>query len=633
MKVSLSWLQKYFDKPLPSSAEVAEAFTFHAFEIEEASGDLIDIKVLPNRAGDCLSHRGLAKELSAILNIQLKSDPLREALPTWSSTNELTIAIDDPKKSARQMGALVRGVKVGPSPEWLRNALESVGQRSINNVVDATNYVTLDMGQPLHAFDAKKIEWHDGTLAIRIRQTTAGEKITVLTGEEYTLPEGTTVIAEAVAGTALDIAGIKGGVASAITEETTDLYVSVANFDAVSVRKTAQALKLFTDASARFQNNPSPALCAYGMRAVLELILQVAGGQLVGVVDVYPSPQPHVPVSVSLSKIHSHLGSACTSADVKSVFDRLGFTYTESGDVLTVVAPFERRDILIPEDLIEEVGQIMGYDLVPAVELPPLATPADQAIFRGISRIKDVLMEHGYTEISTQSFAREGDVYLANPLDNTKPALRNRLTTNMKEALMRGAATAPRVLGPVPSLKLFEIGTVFTKDAEHLALSLGYLQLTGKMSEAVLDEALDSLTELLGAIPDAMPDKKLGVVEIDLSNFKLAIAKLGADYTPRAISLGAYRPFSIYPFALRDIAVWTPLGTEQSEVEEIILKEAGHELARLDLFDRFEKDGKLSYAFRLVFEAFDRTLTDAELVEAMDRIALALNAREGFAVR
>ncbi|MEJ0054097.1 MAG: phenylalanine--tRNA ligase subunit beta [bacterium] len=631
MKISRSWLQKYFEAPLPSTAEIAEAFTFHAFEIEEANGDLLDVKVLPNRAADCLSHRGLAKELSAILNLSLKSDPLREPLPLWPGTDTLKITIDDPKKSARQMGALVRGVKVGPSPVWLREALEAVGQRSINNIVDATNYVTLDMGQPLHAFDAKKIEWHDGTLSIRIRGTAAGENITVLTGEDYVLPENTTVIAEGTAGTVLDIAGIKGGMASAISEDTTDLYVSVAHFDPVSVRKTAQALKLFTDASARFQNNPSPELAAYGMRAVLDLIEQVAGGELVGVVDIYPNPQTQLPVQVSLARINGRLGSSFTLAEVKNAFDRLGLACIEAGEMLTVTPPFERRDLLLPEDLAEEAGQVLGYDRVPAVELPALPGAPDQARFRGISRIKDILAEHGYTEISTQSFTPTGDVYLANPLDTTKPVLRPGLIENMQDALKRAAVAAPRVLGPADKLKLFEIGAVFTKDTEHLSLALGYAQLSGKKSDAVLPGALDALGELLGAIPESAVKREDGAIEVDLSGFDLAA--LGKDYAPRPVGLGTYRPFSIYPFALRDIAVWTPLGTEQDEVEQAIFKEAGSELARLDLFDRFEKDGKLSYAFRLVFEAFDRTLTDVELVEAMDRVSKALNAKEGFSVR
>jgi len=222
-------------------------------------------------------------------------------------------------------------------------------------------------------------------------------------------------------------------------------------------------------------------------------------------------------------------------------------------------------------------------------------------------------------------------VYLANPLDNTKPALRAGLIEKMQDALKRGAAAAPRVLGPIDKIQLFEIGAVFAAGGEHQALVLGYRQLTGKRSDAVLAEALDALADILGSIPDDAKRVSDDTIELDLTRFDLVT--IGADYAPRAVALGAYHPFSIYPFAMRDIAVWTPLGTEEDEVEEIILQAAGSELARLDLFDRFEKEGKLSYAYRLVFEAFDRTLTDVDLVEIMDRVATALNAHEGFSVR
>src|SRR5581483_9342229 len=152
MKVSLDWLQTYFSTPLPPKEEVADALTFHVAEVEEVNGEYLDVKVLPDRAAYLLSHRGVALELSAALEKPLAQDPLRETLPEWPTTDELSISVEDPQKCLRYMGALVRGVKIGPSPEWLVRALAQVGQRSINNVVDATNYVMLNIGQPLHAF-------------------------------------------------------------------------------------------------------------------------------------------------------------------------------------------------------------------------------------------------------------------------------------------------------------------------------------------------------------------------------------------------------------------------------------------------------------------------------------------------
>jgi phenylalanyl-tRNA synthetase beta chain len=224
------------------------------------------------------------------------------------------------------------------------------------------------------------------------------------------------------------------------------------------------------------------------MRDVLELIQALAGGELVGVTDVYPAPAAPVPVSVSLDKINAVLGSSLSTEEVTDVFDRLGFLYTTDGTgtnaTFTVTPSFERRDIVIPQDLAEEVGRIIGYDAIPSKPLPQLHTPVDQNHYRHIEALKDFLVERGYTELSTQTFAVEGDIVLANPLDQTRPALRKSLTENMQDSLARAKTTAPRVLGPAVELKLFEIGTVFTKEEERLALVFGYMPLVGKKRAA-----------------------------------------------------------------------------------------------------------------------------------------------------
>lgn len=635
MKVSRNWLQKFFDTPLPDVQGIADALTFHVAEIEEiekhGDDDVLDVKILPDRAAYLLSHRSVASELAAILEKPMQNDPLRNELPEYPDTNELQIEIENPEKCLRYIGALVRGVKVGPSPAWLKEALEAVGQRSINNIVDATNYVMLNIGQPLHAFDANKLVNKDG-YTIKVRGAFEGEKITTLTGEEYLLPEDTLLITDSCADKAIGIAGIKGGQIAAVTNETTDIIIESANFDGTTVRRAAQALKLFTDASLRFQNRPSPELAAYGMRDVLALIQEIAGGEIMGVVDAYPGAaqaQP-APVSVPLSKINSVLGTTYTEEQVAGVFHRLGFSSTQEGETFTVTPPFERRDITIPEDLAEEVGRIIGYDSVPATQLSQRVETPDQSQYRGIERIKDVLIERGFTEISTQSFAEKGDVYLANPLDQSKPALRTNLAENMRAALSRAATVAPRVIGPTPALKLFEIGTVFTEQDEHLSLVVGYMPLVGK-SQPVLAEVADALRDLIGDMQITQSD----VLETELNAVRLG--QLGQSeeglYEPKRVSLGAFQPFSIYPFALRDIAVWTPEGTEQDEVENLIIKEAGDLLVRIDLFDTFEKEGRISYAFRLVFESKERTLSDEDLNPAMDSVTNALNSKEGWQVR
>ncbi|HUY62465.1 MAG TPA: phenylalanine--tRNA ligase subunit beta [Candidatus Paceibacterota bacterium] len=611
MKISRAWLlKKYLDKQSleddlgnGSDAErLADDFTFHAFEVEGYTDDLLDVKVLPNRAADCLSHRGLAKELSAIRGIPLKRDPLREPVPSFPRANALTVEIEDPTKCPRYISAVVKGVTVGPSPSWLREALEAVGQRSINNVVDATNYVMLDIGQPLHAFDAAKLAGKEGRYAIGVRGATKGEKFTTLSGEEYALPEGALLITDAQRNLPIGIAGIKGGKAAEVTEATTDLVIESANFDGPSIRRTAQALALFTEASTRFQNKPSPGLAAYGMRDVLALITDITGGEVIGVVDEYPAPAPaYPPVRVSLARINGLLGRRLEGmAPVTDVFSRrFGFYCVAAGETIIVTPPFERTDLAIPEDLVEEVGRILGYDSIPSVELPPMGEP-DQARFRGIERMKDQLIEQGFTEVSTQSFAPKGDVMLANPLDKTKSMLRTSLEDGLADALTKAREYAPLVLPPNAKPKLFEVGSVFPKEGEYLELRMTETAWKGV-------PAHDNLS-------------------------KAKLEDYGKDYEPKRYKLGMYKPFSQYPFIVRDVACWVPADTDEASVGELIRKHAGDLAVRLDRFDTFEKEGRTSYAFRLVFQSFERTLTDDEVNAIMEKVYAALKEK-GYEIR
>lgn len=643
MKVSVAWLQKYFEQPLPDTAALVDALTFHSSEVEDVKGEgaaaQLDVKVLPDRAAYALSHRGVALEMAAALGRSLVVDPLREALPAYESTDKVQVSIENPEKCLRYMAALVIGVKVGPSPEWLKAALESVGQRSINNVVDATNYVMLNIGQPLHAFDAGKLEKDaNGAYAVQVRGALEGEKITTLTGEEFSLPKDTLVIADKNAGAVLGIAGIKGGKRAEVTKDTTDILIESANFDGTSVRRASQALKLWTDASLRFQNKISPELAAYGMRDVLALIMDVAGGNVAAVTDEYPKPEaPQSPVSATREQLNGLLGTSFSMADIEGALTRLSLPYVTEGEIVTVQPTFERRDLTQWQDLAEEVGRVIGYDNVEPVQLSAMSAAPDQARWRGIEAVKDVLVAHGFTEISTPSFAESGEILLANPLQQERPYLRAALSANMQDALARAVQVAPRVLGPSPSVKLFELGTVFKADEEHLSLSLGYRPLAGKASTTVLPEAVDALISAFPSAGIVAPSACDGfVVEIPLQDVRFEA--VGAQAAPARYTLGAFKPFSIYPFALRDIAVWTPSGTEESEVALLIQKSGGPLLARMDLFDRFDKpqdDGttRTSYAFRLVFQADDRTLADTDIDPVMTAMTDALNAHEAWQVR
>lgn len=596
MKISRNWLQTFFDSSLPNANEISNALTFHAFEIDwidssiglGAGNEVLDVKITANRGHDCLSHRGIAKELAAILEIPMKSDVLREPVTLEPKTNEVAVTIQRTDLCNRYTAGYVRGVKVAPSPEWLKSALESVGQRSINNVVDATNYVMFHLGQPLHAFDASQLQNKDG-FAITVRNASAGEKMIALDDKEYELSESMLVISDAHSGEAIGIAGVKGGKPAAITEATTDIIIESANFDGVSVRKTAAALKLRTDASARFEQVISAELAAHGMRAVVDLIQQLAGGELVGFADEYPSKPTAKTVSVSLSKINAVLGTKLSGAAVADVFNRLDVPFKQDGEMFIVTPPFERLDLVIPEDLIEEVGRIIGYDKVPAEELPALAdTPAVNANFYSAEQKREELVAEGYSEVITSVFAEKGERVIANKVDGVRPFLRTTLVDGLTDAYERNNRNK-ELLG-LKEVRLFEIGTVWRNGGEQVYIGTAD---AGGVKESILEPVVST-------VYDNAP----------------------VSTTER------YQPFSKYPFIVRDIAMWVPSDTTSEQVIEVIRVHAGDLLVRSEQFDEFKKGDKTSLAFHLIFQSPDKTLTDGDANERMESVYTAVKKNE-----
>ncbi len=611
MLISRLWLQKFFDQELPSAEALAEALTFHAFEIDgiekRSDDDVLDVKVTPNRGHDCLSHRGIAKEISAILKIPLSHDPLEGAPTLAPATNTVSVVLEDATLSPRYIAGYIKNVTVGPSPEWLKACLEAIGQRSINNVVDATNFVMFNTGQPLHAFDAGKL--HQGPssgenikdsplYSIVVRKAKPGEKIIALDNKEYTLTDSMLVIADGNADMPVGIAGVKGGTPAGITEATQDVIIEAAHFNSVSVRKVAQALKLRTDASSRFEQNISPNLAGYGMREAADLILKIAGGTLVGFADVYPTPQKEVRVAVSVEKINSVLGTVLTPADVADVFVRLGFAYKEESGVFEVLVPPERLDLIISEDLIEEVGRIIGYDKVSAMPLPALAGEVEiNKNFYASERVREDLTTQGYSEVYTSVFAEEGERAVLNKVDSVKPYLRSTLVKGLDEALKKNIPNK-ELLG-LTEVKLFEIGSVWKDGKEEILVG-------------IVSEKAKAVEEPLAAyLPKEEP--------MQYENLPTSSAQ-------------RYKPFSKYPYIVRDVAIWVPNGTEHVEVLNTITKEAGELCVKIGLFDQFEKAGKTSYAFRLVFQSSLRTLTEVEVNEIMEKVYASLK-QKGFEIR
>ncbi len=640
MKVSYNWLKEYVGETMPDTQKVEDLLTFHAFEIDgtEKLGDdtVIDVKILPDRASDCLSHRGIAHEISTLTGNSLSYDPLKNTPTLTPHSSALKVTIENPERCRRFTAAIIKGVSVHESPEWLVTRLQALGQRSINNVVDATNYVMLGLGQPLHAYDARRFESKDGVWHFNVRMAREGEEVTTLTGETKSLTPIVQIIANGHGDTPVGIAGIKGGKSAEVDSTTVDILLESANFNPQIIRKASQFLKLQTDASKRFENNLSPEIAPYALYEVVKLITDIAGGACEGYVDVYPNVISNTPVAITQADIQTLLGLTLTKEIIEDIFTRLNFTYTQTGDVWNVIAPFPRTDIVIKEDIIAEVGRVYGYAHIASV-VPEKTTLTECNLRQYYSEmVREILVDQGFSEVITSSFRKNDTISLLNALASDKGCLRSTLVPNMREVLDKNIGNAD-LLG-LASVQTFEIGTVFEKNREvndvieHVSLVLGVRiknTYTPK-DDARLLEVVKLLEEKLGVSFNGSLSQ--GVYECDFSHI-LTILPVPTAYAPfESKPERTFVPYSLYPYITRDIALWVGEEVTPESIKEDITKEGRSFLQHVRFFDTFKKDGRVSYAFRLIFQSFDKTLTDEEVEPSMKRIEETLR-KKGFEIR
>jgi phenylalanyl-tRNA synthetase beta subunit len=342
MKVSYNWLKDFFDTPLPTPEVIQDLLTMHSFEVESlvphGSDFILDIKVLPDRAHDCLSHWGIAKEVSALTGITLRSDLFHNV--DLQFTDKVFTGIEDAKDTMRFLAVHIRNVEVRESPEWLKTALESVGQKSINNIVDATNYIMLAYGQPMHAYDTGKLESEDGHYFLVSERAGKVEQFSALDNKEYTIAPDMLVIRDGTSKKTLGIAGIKGGNASKIDSDTRNIILEAANFNASLIRKTSQRLKLRTDASERFEKEIIPELALRAMKEVIDLILDISGPNTLvdGISDAYPKRRNYYRLGLGLRDVELKLGIKISEKDLYEILERLGceIRRAETKDVVTL---------------------------------------------------------------------------------------------------------------------------------------------------------------------------------------------------------------------------------------------------------------------------------------------------------
>ncbi len=640
MKISYNWLQTYFKDPLPSPAKLAELFTFRFAEVESVEpfqdDTVLDVKVLPDRAHYALCHKGIATEIAAITKLPMH---LPEASFAVTSTKKVAVAIENQTLCRRYTARYIENVTVGASPSGFVEALGAIGQRSINNIVDAANFAMFDIGQPLHAFDADKI-----TGSITVRMAKAGEAITTLDGKEVALSPEILIIADDAGPLAL--AGIKGGKRAEVDAQTKNIIIEAAHFDPAYIRKASATLGIRTDSSKRYENEITPEWAALGSERVSALITLMIPGVLVGeLVDAYSVKSESRHMAFDPQYVSQLLGTEISEKVARDILISFGIEVTARENIFDLTLPPERLDLVVPEDIVEEIGRIYGYENIEAVPPPKLAeqiVPLKSMYYE--EKIRDVLVSLGFSEVFTYSFRSEGSVEIEKSMASDKNFLRGTLVTNIFEAIERNEYYTD--LLAIDDVKLFEIGKTFNPLSEQTMLTIGLRKIKkekGITSESILKEILVILEKEFG-ISQSQPSDfiylagQVGVLEIPLDNFITKLSQpISWDLLPYHQKNITYRKISPYPFMIRDIAVFVPVETSQDEISALIVSEAGELLVRARLFDIFTKtfeDGsqKTSYAFRLVFQSYEKTLSDDEANTIMGRITAAMGAR-GWQVR
>jgi phenylalanyl-tRNA synthetase beta chain len=653
---------------------------------------VLELGITPNR-GDAASLLGVAREVRALFGgpLRLPSHDVREAGAPGSDA--VRLRIDAPDGCYHYAARVVRGVRVGPSPDGLRARLEASGFRAINNVVDATNAVMLELGQPLHAFDLAKLAGAE----IRVRRAAPGERIETLDGQTRSLDPGDLVIADR--DTPVAIAGVMGGAGSEVGDATRDVLIESAHFEPTTVRRSARRHGLRSEASYRFERGVDRAGIARAADRAARLIAEIAGGTAApGTVEARGHAAPRVErIALRVERTNRLLGLSLSSADVVRELARVGVAAREtSPGALDCEVPSHRNDLAVHQDLSEEVARMVGYENIPTTmplaELAPTRIPERHRI---ADRARDLLAGAGLVEVASYPFVSEaemGALRLAED-DPRRLALRLRNPIQDAERLLR-TTLAPSLLRlvrqnlnrQIPQVGLFEVAAVFCPDpAAPAGLEEAGLPREPLFACAVLTETVEAD---LWAGPDRAPVfyRAKGIAEKALSALGY-MASLRSGATPPYLhpaaslslwvgdqgvgSVGEIHPgvsadFGIEPktamFELnlsallaakkrefqfrevsrepsvgRDLAVLVDRTQPAGSLLEEIRKVGGPDLVSVAIFDRYEgrgiPEGRVSLAFRLVYQRADRTLTDAEVNRVMDRIVAALASRFGAELR
>jgi phenylalanyl-tRNA synthetase beta chain len=677
MRFSFSLLQSFFHQKLPSPEKIGELLTLHSFEVKEIEkiedDYVLDIDVLPNRAGDCFSHLGIAKEIAAILNLKIKKlETNYKETKKENIRDYLTVEVKNPLACKRYTAKVIKDIKIQQSPDWLAKRLISCGIQPINNVVDVVNYVMLEIGQPMHAFDFEKIQKKDKKAKIIVRNAKKQEKIVTLNNEVYELDKNILVISDLKS--PLAIAGIKGGKGTEITESTKMIVLESANFDPIVIRKASRKIDLKTDASLRFEHNLSPFWTEIGIKRVCHLLSKITECKIVsGIIDLSFVKMTPVRIKLPLDYPEIILGMKIEPKEIERILKKLEIKIiSKNKKEITVEIPPWRQDLKIPQDLVEEIGRIYGYYKIPS-RIPKvyLSLPERNLNVFWENFVKNTLKEFKLTEVYSYSFIskRAKEIFnlknlleVENPISSEYQYLRPSLLPNLIEIVQKNQTYFEDIsifeLGKIfkNGQKVEEkkvLGAVFTGDkffevkgiVEGLFNKMGIPNIWFDDYQPVPEENLSSLWEIGKSAEIKIDGDKIGFLgEISseiIKNLKLKkkLVAFEIDFD-KIVQLASeeviYRPVSSYPAVIRDLSILVPIEVKVEEVMNEIENNAGENLIDMDLFDIYEgenlPEGQKSLTFRLVFQAKDRALSSNEVNEIMEKIIDVLEWK-GWEVR
>ncbi len=672
MLVPIEWLKEFIDfEERPQ--DIANLFTLSGLEVESIEGDgdkvVFDVNVTPNRA-DCLSVYGLARELSAITKRNLKnieSDVIDESYDA-----DFDVEIEAKDLCHRYTGRLISGISISESPERIRNRLETSGIRPKNNIVDITNYVLLEYGHPLHAFDFSTLKGNK----IKVDRAEYGQRIVTLDGVERKLPEDSLIIWDRERPIA--IAGIMGGVETEITESTTDIFLESAYFVPESIRKSSRIMNLKSESSYRFARGTDIMGIEKALNRASFLIREICGGKVSRIIDVYPVRFTPQEIELSLRGVERMLGLDINEEEIKDILDSLGFTVNKVDDSFTVKTPSYRRDIENEADLVEEIARLYGYERIPS-KMPKIKV-SSKGIDKDAKRIlslKEIMRQSGFIEVINYSFMSYNDFYileipesdirfeavsLKNPLRENESILRTLIIPSLLENYVHNLSHG------IKDINIYELSNVFFRTNKTLPderLKIAGLYCIDRKSELYKD-AVHPFFRIKGIVERLL--RELGVKDyyfkttkepflLNAQSADIFLKQVKEDEDGKSDSIGFIGPISPevvtrldvkegkveivvfeiyldvllaldsgkysyelvprYPVIERDMAIIVNDNLPSAEIVDLIRDYPDELIDSVKVFDFYKgkniDQGKKSLAFRITFKSRERTLTDDEV--------------------